>query len=288
MVEKLLEEQAEEAEHKTWCDAELTKTKKSLGTKQSKTEDINNKIEKAKATAATLAEQIKALAQELADLDTQDQEATQMRQAENTEFVAAKKELEKALEATTTAVKVLKNYYSGKSFLQSEDSSSMSSLIQEHLEQPKGGAAASVIGLLEVAEADFGKALAQKTSTEDAAQQDYDELIQDSRVSRAEKIADQKNKQAEKGRLENLVSETKLDAKDASDELDAVLEYFDKLKGSCETKAPSFEVRQARRKAEMEGLQNALAILDGKAIAFMETGTGRTGHMPSALSFLRR
>lgn len=164
----------------------------------------------------------------------------------------------------------------------------MRSLIQEHLEQPKGGAAATVIGLLEVAEADFGKSLAEAQAAEDAAQQEYEEMIQDNRVSRAEKTADQKNKLAEKGRLDNLVSETKLDYKDASDELSAVLEYLDKLKGSCETKAPSFEERQARRKQEMEGLQNALAILEGRAIAFMETSEGAMRHMPSALSLLRR
>jgi hypothetical protein len=291
MVEKLLQEQAEEAEHKVWCDAELTKSKKSLTRKQSKLDDIANKIKKAQATSAKLDEQAKTLVQELAELDAQDQEATQLRQQEHEEFEQVKAEIQGALDATSTAVKVLKNYYSGKSFMQTEteDTSpmtSMRSLIQEHLDQPKGGAAASVIGLLEVGEADFGKALAQKQSAEDAAQQEYEEMIQDNRVSRAEKIADQKNKLAEKGRLDNLVSETKLDSKDASDELSAVMEYLDKLKGSCETKAPSFEERQARRKQEMEGLQNALAILDGKAIAFLETGG--VGGFPSALSMLRR
>merc|ERR1719440_477306 len=110
-------------------------------------------------------------------------------------------------------------------------------------------------------------------------------MIQDNKVSRAEKLADQKNKAAEKQRLDNLVSETKLDAKDAGDELSAVMEYYDKLKGSCETKAPAFEERQARRKQEMEGLQNALAILEGKAIAFLDTGA--SGYMNPA-SLLRR
>jgi len=286
MVEKLLEEQAEEAEHKTWCDGELTKTKKSLASKESKMEDISTKIEKAQATSAKLEEQVKALASELADMDTQDKEATEMRQKENAEFVAQKKDLQAAQEATATAVKVLKSYYSGKSFIQTGDSSLMSSLMQERSEQPAGGAAASVIGLLEVAESDFSKALAESQAAEDAAQQEYDEMIQDNKVSRAEKLADQKGKQAEKGRLDNLISETKLDAKDAGDELSAVMEYMDKLKGSCETKAPSFEERQARRKQEMEGLQNALKILEGNAIALLETG--QTGELPSAASLLRR
>jgi len=290
MVEKLLEEQAEEAEHKTWCDAELTKTKKSLAAKETKMEDISTKIEKAEATSAKLSEQVKALAGELADMDTQDQQATAMRQKEHTEFEAQKADLQAAQEATATAIKVLKSYYSGKSFIQTGDTSSMTSLMQASTgsDQPAGGAASSVIGLLEVAESDFSKALAEGQATEDAAQQEYDEMIADNRVSRAEKTQDQKNKQAEKGRLDNLVSETKLDSKDAGDELSAVMEYFDKLKGSCETKAPSFEERQARRKQEMEGLQNALAILEGKAIALMETGSSSMGPLPSAASLLRR
>jgi hypothetical protein len=292
MVEKLLEEQAEEAEHNAWCAGELTKTKKSLASKESKMEDISTKIEKAQATSAKLEEQVKALAAELADMDTQDQQATEMRQKEHAEFEAQKKDLTAAQEATATAVKVLKSYYSGKSFVQTGDSSSMTSLMQQSSssEQPAGGAAASVIGLLEVAESDFSKALAESQAAEDAAQQEYDEMINDNKVSRAEKTQDQKGKLAEKGRLDNLVSETKLDAKDAGDELSAVMEYLDKLKGSCETKAPSFEERQARRKQEMEGLQNALSILEGKAIALMETGTGDVGvgPMPSAASLLRR
>ena len=50
----------------------------------------------------------------------------------------------------------------------------------------------------------------------------------------------------------------------------------------------ALEMRQARRKSEMEGLQNALAILEGRAIAFLETDTSGTRPMLSAVSLLRR
>merc|ERR550514_2716643 len=114
-------------------------------------------------------------------------------------------------------------------------------------------------------------------------------MVQDNKVSRAEKTMDQKNKKAERQRLMNMVAETKLDLKDATDELNAILEYLDKLKGSCETKAPSFEERQKRRKQEMEGLQNALAILEGKAIAMLQQGSDPLGYsFSSSLSLLRR
>merc|ERR1719158_1642215 len=148
-------------------------------------------------------------------------------------------------------------------------------------EQPAGSAASSIIGMLEVAESDFSKNLADAIAAEDAAEQEYQKMMQDNKVGRAEKEADAKGKQSEKDRLDNLVSQSELDAKDSQEELTAVQEYMDKLKGSCETKAPSTEERAARRKQEMDGLQNALAILEGKGVALLQ-------NEPSPLSLLRR
>jgi len=298
MIEKLVAEQAEEASHKAWCDQELTKSVKSQKSKDAKIEDLSTRIEKAESASAKLSEQIKTIAGELAEMDDSDAQATTMRQKEHAEFVIKRDDLMGALKATQTAIKVLQDYYSGKSLLQTKtpsDSSSMSSLMQENTdaEQPKGSAAASIIGLIEVAESDFSKALSEAQAAEGLAQDEYETMIQDNKVSRAEKQMDQKNKNAENGRLKNLISETKLDHKDASDELAAVVEYLDKLKGDCETKAPSFEERQKRRKQEMDGLQNAMAIMSGQAIAFMQ-GSGidqsfaRSQGLASVASLLRR
>lgn len=269
MVEKLLNEQAEETEHKAWCDQEIGKTQKSLTANSDKLETINTRVDEARAESAKLGEQIKALLQEISQVDNAMQEATGMRQKENTEFLQKKKDLEKFQQATASAVQVLRNYYEGKSFVQEATDSSMTALMSA--KQPAGSAASSIIGMLEVAESDFSKGLAEAIAAEDSAAQEYEQAVQDSKVSRAEKAADAKNKQAEQQRLDSLVGQTQLDAKDTEQELGAVQEYMDKLKGSCETKAPSHEERQARRKEEMEGLQNALAILEGKALALLET-----------------
>merc|ERR1719321_330511 len=292
MVDKLIEEQAEEAEHKAWCDAELLKTTKAKKSKTAKVDELNTRIEKAESMCDKLQEQVKMLATELADMDEADKKAMEMRQDENAEFLNKKGDLDSSLKATSSAIKVLRDYYSGKSFVQTsaQDDASMTDLMQEREQasqsQPKGSAAASVIGLLEVAESDFTKALAEAQAAEDAAVAEYEAMVQDNKVSRAEKTMDQKNKKAERQRLMNMVAETKLDLKDATDELNAILEYLDKLKGSCETKAPSFEERQKRLKQEMEGLQNALAILEGKAIAMIQGGDA--GGFSSAASLLLR
>merc|ERR1719313_3289668 len=103
---------------------------------------------------------------------------------------------------------------------------------------------------------------------------DYETFLQDSKVSRASKEAESKNKAAERQRVQGTIQETGQDHSDAKKELAAVKEYDEKLKESCEAKAPSFEEREQRRKAEIEGLQTALAILDGRDIAMTQLNRG--------------
>ena len=72
--------------------------------------------------------------------------------------------------------------------------------------------------------------------------------------------------------MANLINETNLDVTDARGEEEAVQAYADKLKKNCETKAPSYEERQKRRKEEMAGLRNALDILNGNSVGLIQTG----------------
>merc|ERR1719321_1058266 len=219
--------------------------------------------------------------------------ATALRQAESSEFQVKKKDYETGQQACAAAIKVLRQYYEGKSFLQVQSKTQGLSLTQqmEKAEQPmaalsagEGGggapsAASGIIGLLEVAESDFSRLLAECQAAEDEAQSEFEKLSEDSKVSRAAKDQDLKNKRAERQRLGSVIAEVKEDLDDAKKELAAVTEYHEKLKSSCETKTPSFEERQARRKEEIEGLQNALGILEGKDIALLQA-------LPRSVKFL--
>ena len=44
------------------------------------------------------------------------------------------------------------------------------------------------------------------------------------------------------------------------------MDYLDKLKPQFETQVTSIEERKARREAEIEGLKEALAVLDGTSV----------------------
>merc|ERR1711998_331629 len=99
------------------------------------------------------------LTDELAEMDASSKQATEIRQAEHKEFVKVSSDLSSSQKACATAIKVLKDYYGGggEAFIQTS--------------QPAGSAASSIIGMLETAEADFSRNLAEATTEEDQKQQ---------------------------------------------------------------------------------------------------------------------
>jgi len=88
-------------------------------------------------------------------------------------------------------------------------------------------------------------------------------LTQDNKVSRAQKVTDVNGKRSEIKSLESSLANYKEDKDTTSKELDAVLLYLEKLKPQCETKVMTYAERVAKREQEIEGLKQALAILEG-------------------------
>merc|ERR1719436_1314918 len=124
-----------------------------------------------------------------------------------------------------------------------------------------------VIGMLEVIQSDFARLEADTSAAEAAAQKQYDQFMEDSRVDKAEKSTDIKNKTAKKKGNEEALVAKKGDVEGTQKELDAALSYFDKLKPSCIDAGVTYDDRVARRQAEIESLQTALRILNGEDFA---------------------
>mmetsp|Transcript_3373 Transcript_3373/g.6871 ORF Transcript_3373/g.6871 Transcript_3373/m.6871 type:complete len:104 (+) Transcript_3373:1881-2192(+) len=78
-----------------------------------------------------------------------------------------------------------------------------------------------------------------------------------------------KYKTQEIGQLEKAVAENTDSRDGVSEELDAVLEYLSKLNDQCIAKPEPYEERKRRREAELDGLKNALQVLEGEAIGFL-------------------
>merc|ERR1740127_393224 len=120
--------------------------------------------------------------------------------------------------------------------------------------------------MLEVIQSDFARLEAETSAAEDTAQKEYDSFMADSAKDKEAKRADIEHKTAKKQDEEQALVVNKEDLEGTQDELDAALNYFDKLKPSCVEIGVSYDDRVARRKEEIESLQEALKILNGEAV----------------------
>jgi len=255
MIDRLEKEAAEEADAKSFCDAETSKSKASQKELTARSDKYAARIEKGEAAKAELAAQIKALEKSVAEMDAGQAEATALRKDENAEYQKASKDYRDSAEAVANAVQVLQDYYSTASFVQVSQSQA------PEFGSAKSDVASTIISMLEVAESDFTELLSEAEAEESAAQAAYDKLTQENKVAKAAALADAKGKKGETKSLEAALLNYKEDHASTNKELDAVLAYLDKLKPQCETKVMTYAERKAKREAEIEGLKQALEIL---------------------------
>merc|ERR1719326_86433 len=130
--------------------------------------------------------------------------------------------------------------------------------------QPNG-AGAGIIGLLEVVESDFSRNLAEGQAQEAASQEEYEKITQENKVTKSMKDQDVKYKTQEATELDKRRAEAESDRTGVQQELDAVNEYYEKLKPQCIAKPESYEERKARRDQEIAGLKEAHEILAAEA-----------------------
>lgn len=252
MIEKLEKDSAADATQKAYCDKELKEANAKRHEKTAEVDHLSTKIESKTTASAKLKEEVAKLQSELAALSRSMAEADKIRSEENADFKVSKAENEQGLEGVKMALKVLRDYYS-----KNEGDSS------------QGGAAGGVISMLEVVESDFSKALAELIAVEDQSAREYYIQSNENKVTKKIKEQDVKYKTKEAASLDKAVTEHTTDRDGAQSELDAVLEYLKKLDDMCVAKAETYSERAGRRKAEIDGLREALSILDSET-AFVQ------------------
>jgi len=249
MIAKLQAEAAEEASHKAFCDEEMSKSAASKQDKQAKVDKHAARMDEAAAEIAQLTQAVAGLQAEMAEIDKAQREATALRFEEKTENMQLMKDFSASAEAVVAAIGVLKEYYEGASLLQTSNSGA------------DGGG--SIIGVLEAAESEFTQLHAETETAENTALHTYEELTQENKVAKVQKEADAKSKESNIKFLTVSLSQHTEDHAAVSQELAAVSAYIEKLRPECETKVDSYADRKAAREAEIEGLKEALTILEG-------------------------
>jgi len=271
LIVRLQEEASEEAEHKGWCDEQLSTNEQVRKKKTAAVETLHAEVDELKAAIALLAEQIAELTKAVAELDAAMAKATEMRQAEKAKNEETIKDSQDAQAAVAQAVVVLKEFYAkaaeATAFLQKQEPRAEPPAIFDSPYKGMQAENGGVVGMLEVIESDFARLEAETKAAEETAQREYDAFMADAEADKAAKVKDIEKKTAEKQDKEQALTSTTEDLEGTQKELDAALAYFDKLKPSCVEVGVSFEDRVARRKEEIASLQEALKILQGEDIA---------------------
>jgi len=249
MIAKLEEAAGADATEKAFCDKELAETTAKKDEKTAEIEKLTTKIDQMSAASAKLKEEVAALQKALADLAAAQSEMDKLREEESAVYKKNKADMEEGLQGVKLALKVLSDYYSA-------DAS----------HEAAKGAGASIIGLLEVAESDLSKTLAEIIATEEMAASTYTSETKENEIEKVTKEQGVKYKTKESSELDASVAEATSDRSGVEAELEPVLKYLATLEGRCIAKAETYEERKARREAELAGLKEALQILEGQAV----------------------
>jgi len=264
MIAKLTAEANEEATQKAFCDEEKTKSSAEKDKKSMKVDQLQNRIDTATSTIASLQEKAKELQEETASIDKATKEASRIRAEEQATNMKASAEYKEASSAVTAAVGALREYYSSVAPASAASLAQVSKGKQPAFGGAKSDAAGVIIGILENIGAEFSKMYMEIEMDERESSDAYKRLSEESKASKAAKLAEVSSAESEVKGLKVSLEENGEDLKMVSKELDAVLEYIEKLRPQCETKVMSFEEKRARRTAEIEGLKEALSILDAQ------------------------
>merc|ERR1719330_2014324 len=197
LIVRLMEEANEEAEHKGWCDTELSTNEQTRKEKTEAVETLHAEIDQLEASLAKLGEDIGELSGAVADLRAAMAKSTQLRQEEKAANEKTIKDANEAQSAVAQALTVLRDFYAmagDATVLVQQPAPSIFDSPYKGMQAENGG----VIGMLEVIQSDFARLEAETTAGEFAAQKEYDMFMTNSKVDVAAKSKDLEHKEAKK------------------------------------------------------------------------------------------
>jgi len=263
LIVKLMEEAQQEAEQKGFCDAEMATNEQTRTEKAAAVETLSAEIDELTASVAKLTEEITDLTAQVAGLGEAAAKATSIRGEEKLKNAATIKDAQEAQTAVAQALAVLKEFYDkaakATSFVQQQPVAP--AIFDEEPYKGMGAENGGVVGMVEVIQSDFARLESETTTAETENQKEYDQFMADTEIDKTSKTSDIEFKTTTKQNQESSLEEKKVDLEGTQKELATAMAYWEKLKPQCMDAVESYEDRVARRKEEIESLQEALKIL---------------------------
>jgi hypothetical protein len=267
LIAQLTAEKDAEATSKSLCDTSMAAAIGERDRKQSQIETLRSSIELTNSTIFELAADLVTLDEEIAAAHKAVRELTELRTAEGKENNLTIEEANQGAQAVREAIAALENFY-GPSFLEKgpdRHGDRVSDVAPETFEGNYTGKVSEskgVLGLLAIIASDFERTSQTTVQAEKDAQSAFEAQkgtlqtdISDRNLLKTTKEGQKAEKNAELTQhQDDLLDAVKLHA-------DA-LEELEKWKASCVDASESYEERRLRREKEIEGLKEAMEILN--------------------------
>jgi hypothetical protein len=261
LIERLLAEQGDEANHKAWCDEQLTNVKQKRDQQHTKVRRQSASLQSNEGVRDKLKETLDELRAEELATDKAKQEAEDQRQKEKDNNNEAIKDAEEGRKAVEKAIDVLRTYYTSAA-------EKAASLAQEDpdagFDEKYGGdqdTAGGIFGMLEVISSDFSRAIKETSELEMTQHNEWTELNRAQVSTLAEKREAIAQFTSElKTVTDNIHSTFTSFTADVGLMNTQIMEY-QRLVPACVNRGVPYEERKEKREDEIRALKDALQIL---------------------------
>jgi hypothetical protein len=273
LIERLLQEAANEANQKGWCDKATADATQKRTYAADEIEGLNAKMAKLEALSAKLGEELKELAKEIKELTDAQAEAEKNRKEEKAENANTVSEAKAGLDAVKMAIDILDKFYKTSAKAEVDlslaqgplDDAPDAGFDNGEAYKGAGGEAGGIIGMMEVIQSDFERTISETKKAEAQAEKEHLEFMTETSKSLAEKKVAQKEKTRLKDETDNNFNDAEDEMTSQTKILVTSIKELIELKAACVDTGMSYADRVAMREQEIASLKKALCILGAYA-----------------------
>eukprot|EP00747_Dinoflagellata_sp_TGD_P158767 gnl/TRDRNA2_/TRDRNA2_177841_c7_seq2.p1 gnl/TRDRNA2_/TRDRNA2_177841_c7~~gnl/TRDRNA2_/TRDRNA2_177841_c7_seq2.p1 ORF type:complete len:647 (+),score=258.12 gnl/TRDRNA2_/TRDRNA2_177841_c7_seq2:252-1943(+) len=269
MITLLKKEQVTDDEKKAYCEGEFDKAEDEAKVLARALGKLTKAIGDCKEGIATAAQEIKALAAGIEDLDKEVASATEQRQEENSDFKTSLAANTAAKELIKMARERMAKFYHGAAFIQVSEEKAQ--ILEKYTKQ--GDMASGVLAMMDGLIKDIELEITEMETEENNAQEDYETFMADSKEKRATDTKALEDKEAAKADLEVQIQKLTEEKTAKNEEKLANDMYTMKLHKECDFIMAEYDARKQARTGEIDALTKAKGVLSGADFALVQTGT---------------
>jgi len=274
LIERLLQEAANEADHKGWCDKAISDATQKRDYAAREIRELNGEMAELESIRDKLDEEIKELNAEMKELDSELKNATNLRLAEKKENLETIQEAKEGEAAIDGAIDIVDKFYKTSKketvnlkLAQRAPSDDAPDAGFDNGEAYVGAQSESggILAMMDVMKSDFIRTQEETEIAEKKAEAEFLTFSTENRKSFESKSESFKAKRQQLSSTKTKLTKADESLTSQSDILVGKLNELQQLKPACIATGMTYAERVARRQKEIDALQNALCILEAYA-----------------------